>query len=403
MSVSSKSFQNVRPASSFPICAMTPASNSEAMSVAPRRRSSTSGSMDSSCVLRSACGTSYWYMTAPTYPNSMFSANGDGVSVTVSLKEMTPERNPDITCFSAGRSYTSCRHSRAVSNSSGKFFRVRAALSSCAARSRCCHKGTRLPGLARGRNNDRAAHSRNRAAYSTLSPTCVSMMRCSSSVSNSSSSRIGRLPSPSGRRMMMPSSAAYTCPSNPYRCLIRVVMAMAHGSCTRLPYGEWTITRQSPSSSWQRSTTSSRSLGIVPVAARCSASRSARLPMALSSNPSRRRRAIVVVSNRLVLSPAMPSETSARSPCAISRMNRPWDRPNAASRPSPSPCQNGSRAVRPGAGTTTTRSRVISWICQVDVPRVMTSPTRDSYTISSSSSPTLRGPGPEPSSGSTTV
>ena len=202
---------------------------------------------------------------------------------------------------------------------------------------------------------------------------------------------------------MMPSSAAYTCPSNPYRCLIRVVMAMAHGSCTRLPYGEWTITRQSPSSSWQRSTTSSRSLGIVPVAARCSASRSARLPMALSSNPSRRRRAIVVVSNRLVLSPAMPSETSARSPCAISRMNRPWDRPNAASRPSPSPCQNGSRAVRPGAGTTTTRSRVISWICQVDVPRVMTSPTRDSYTISSSSSPTLRGPGPEPSSGSTTV
>mgnify|MGYP007132858122 CR=1 FL=1 len=230
--------------------------------------------MDSSCVLRSACGTSYWYMTAPTYPNSMFSANGDGVSVTVSLKEMTPERNPDITCFSAGRSYTSCRHSRAVSNSNGKFFRVRAALSSCAARSRCCHKGTRLPGLARGRNSDRAAHSRNRAAYSTLSPTCVPMMRCSSSVSNSSSSRIGRLLSPSGRRMMMPSSAAYTCPSNPYRCLIRVVMAMAHGSCTRLPYGEWTITRQSPSSSWQRSTTSSRSLGIVPVAARCSASRS---------------------------------------------------------------------------------------------------------------------------------
>ena len=31
------------------------------------------------------------------------------------------------------------------------------------------------------------------------------------------------------------------------------------------------------------------------------------------------------------------------------------------------------------------------------------SPTRDSYTISSSSSPTRRGPAPEPSSGSTTV
>ena len=40
---------------------------------------------------------------------------------------------------------------------------------------------------------------------------------------------------------MMPSSAAYTCPSNPYRCLIRVVMAMAHGSCTRLPYGAFFI------------------------------------------------------------------------------------------------------------------------------------------------------------------
>ncbi|BBJ40525.1 hypothetical protein SSPO_032430 [Streptomyces antimycoticus] len=47
-------------------------------------------------------------------------------------------------------------------------------------------------------------------------------------------------------------------------------------------------------------------------------------------------------------------------------------------RPSWSPFQKGSRPGTPGAGETRTRSRVMSSIRQEVVPRVNTSPTRDS-------------------------
>ena len=79
----------------------------------------------------------------------------------------------------------------------------------------------------------------------------------------------------------------------------------------------------------------------------------------------------------------------------ISRRNAPWARPSSTGRPRPSPFQNGSRPGRPGAGSTSTRSWVMSVISQDVEPRAKTSPTRDSYTISSSSSPTRR-PGPSP-------
>ncbi len=285
-SSSGRVFQKVLPRSSSATWAMADWSSSDAMSVVPSSRSSTSGSMDSSCVLRSACGTSYWYITDPTNPNSMFSANGEGASVVASCTTIVPALSPDMTVRNAGRSYTSCRHSRAVSSSRGKFLQVRAALSSCEARSRCCHSGTRRPGLVLGRNSERAAHSRNRAIYSTLPPICVSMTRCMSSTSNSSMSAARRFSYPSGSRNTMPSSVAYAWASNPYRRLMRAVMANAHGSCTRRPYGECRMMRQSPPSSRQRSNTSVRSLGIVPVAARCSSSSRVRLPMALSSSPS---------------------------------------------------------------------------------------------------------------------
>ena len=163
ISSSARSFQNVRLASSSSTCVTASASNNDAMSVLPKSRSSTSGSMDSNCVLRSACGTSYWYITEPTKPNSIFSANGDGVSVATSDNSIVPVFNPFIIVRNAGRSYTSCRHSRAVSSSRGKFLRVRAAFNSCAAFNLCCHSGTRLPGRVRGRKSDLAAHSRNRA------------------------------------------------------------------------------------------------------------------------------------------------------------------------------------------------------------------------------------------------
>ncbi len=63
-------------------------------------------------------------------------------------------------------------------------------------------------------------------------------------------------------------------------------------------------------------------------------------------------------------------------------------------RPSVSAFQNGRRPGRPGAGETSTRSAVISSIRHELAPRTNTSPTRDSYTISSSSSPTRVGAPP---------
>ena len=182
--------------------------------------------------------------------------------------------------------------------------------------------------------------------------------------------------------------------------MMRSDTAIAQGSCTRRPYGECSSTRQSPCSSSQRSTTSVLSSGIVPVAARCARTSSTRLRCASSSRPSAAKR-----SRTATATPKAPSSVSASFPSmppAIARRNAPRMRPVSAGRPAPSPCQNGSRADLPGAGSTITRSRVISCMRHELVPSVMMSPTRDSYTISSSSSPTRRRPSLPPPSGSTT-
>ena len=102
--------------------------------------------------------------------------------------------------------------------------------------------------------------------------------------------------------------------------------------------------------------------------------------------------------------PSVPAASGASSamPAATARTNAPRARPVSAGRPTPSPCQNGRRALLPGAGSTITRSRVISRMRHVLVPSAMMSPTRDSYTISSSSSPTRRRPTAASPSGSTT-
>ena len=65
-----------------------------------------------------------------------------------------------------------------------------------------------------------------------------------------------------------------------------------------------------------------------------------------------------------------------------------WRGPAPPAAPPRSAFQNGILPGSPGAGTTSTRSRVISVIRQLVAPRTKTSPTRLSKTISSSSSPT---------------
>jgi hypothetical protein len=85
-----------------------------------------------------------------------------------------------------------------------------------------------------------------------------------------------------------------------------------------------------------------------------------------------------------------------------SRRNFPSARPSSSGLPGVSPFQNGIRAGSPGAGTAITRSAVMSVIRHDDVPSRNVSPTRDSYTISSSSSPT-RDPEPVSEAGVMTV
>ena len=143
---------------------------------------------------------------------------------------------------------------------------------------------------------------------------------------------------------------------------MRALTASAHGPCTCMPYGECKMIRQSPTSSRERSTVSVRSVGNVPVASFCSARYARRFPIALSSRPDSRNRAV-----------AFSAEDAATS-----RENAPSASPSSAGRPRPSPCQNGSLPGCPKAGSTLTRSWVISTIRQLVVPSVKTSLTRDS-------------------------
>ncbi len=90
--------------------------------------------------------------------------------------------------------------------------------------------------------------------------------------------------------------------------------------------------------------------------------------------------------------PARSDATAfASGSAASSRTLAPIALPSSAGRPGVSPCQNGSLPGWPGAGSTRTRSGVMSWIRHDEAPSTNTSPTRDSYTISSSSSPTRFG------------
>ena len=135
----------------------------------------------------------------------------------------------------------------------------------------------------------------------------------------------------------------------PYRSASRAPSASAHGACTCAPKGEWTTTRQSPSSSRKRSTTIVRSSGTWPQAWRCSPRYASTLSAAQASRPGRGQ-------------PLPGRRPRAGEP--TSRRNAPSARPSSSGRPSWSPFQNGSRPGTPGAGETSTRSRVMSSIRQ---------------------------------------
>ena len=200
-------------------------------------------------------------MNAPTYLNNRDLPNGLGVCVSTSTTRTLRAAMSRSSAVSAGTSKTSLRTSRTVSSTIGNAGYRLATSSSCADRCRCCHSGVRRPGLRRGSSSARLAHSRNLDANSALAPTSA-VIRSPTSSGSSSAIPVGGGSSESGTRMMIPSSVCSACTSMPpYRSRSRAAMASAHGACTRSPYGLCSTTRQSPSSSLNRSTTRVRSSG----------------------------------------------------------------------------------------------------------------------------------------------
>ena len=120
--------------------------------------------------------------------------------------------------------------------------------------------------------------------------------------------------------------------------------------------------RQSPSSSRNRSTTRVRSLGTLPVASACS----------LDEAHEVAHRALVEADP---LGDAGRIRRVRRGEGALEGADRPAELDRAAE---PVARQNGTRPGSPNAGSTMTRSWVISWMRQLVAPRLNTSPTRDS-------------------------
>ena len=155
----------------------------------------------------------------------------------------------------------------------------------------------------------------------------------------------------------MPSSDQIDCTSRPSDSRSRAPTAIAHGACTRAPNGVRMQTRQSPISSRKRSTTTVRSDG----------DRAGR-PLLLAEEGERGS------ARRARRGPGTFGSLAASS----SRANFPIASPSSYGRPTPSPFQNGTAPGTPGAGETSTRSRVISSIRQEEAPSTITWPARAS-------------------------
>ena len=182
--------------------------------------------------------------------------------------------------------------------------------------------------------------------------------------------------STSGNLTTNPSSPQSVSTSAPVSSRIFAATAIAHGACTRPPRGDRTQTRQSPSSSRTRSTTTVVASGSARVAAIWSRRYCSRFSAARASRSC----------SRVSRSRAAAGGTRIRS-C----IRRPIARPSSRGRPGRSPFQNGILPGSPGAGDTSTRSCVISSMRHDEAPSTNVSPTRLSNTISSSSSPTRGG------------
>ena len=145
----------------------------------------------------------------------------------------------------------------------------------------------------------------------------------------------------------MPSSDQIVWTSSPSRSWSRASSAIVHGAWTRPPNGVSTTSRQSPSSSRNRSTTIRRSVG----QRRRSPRARPRGTRAGSRPRGRRGRGPGAAAPPPSPGPSAPSPAPPRSRAR----RRPIARPSSIGRPTASPFQNGSLPGTPGAGVTVTR------------------------------------------------
>ena len=267
------------------------------------------------------------------------------------------------TSRSAGRSNTSRRHSRVVSSRIGNVGCIAAATSSrSAARWRCCHSGVRCPGrggggAGRGRRprGTRSRTARSRAGRRPRAPR----------------SRRGRTARSSTGIRVLGLGEAHDDP----------VVAPQHLHVEPEPLEQALLDRERPRRvhAWPER----REEAHAPVAD-------------LVAEPLDHDRAVVghgpgrlgllvevrdEVAGGALVEPERRAGASrrrarARSPRS-SRVNAPIARPSSIGRPGLSPFQNGILPGSPGAGTTTTRSYVMSSIRHDDAPSMKTSPLRD--------------------------
>ena len=180
-----------------------------------------------------------------------------------------------------------------------------------------------------------------------------------------SRSAIGGSTSASGRCSAIPSSDQIDCTSSPSASRRRAPSAIAHGACTRAPNGRQDA--EPPVADLvAEALDHDRAVGRDDAAVR------RRLVAEVGEEVLRRERVEVVVA-------AEPLERlrDRRAP-TISREARPIFSPSSNGRPTPSPFQNGTAPGAPGAGETSTRSRVISSIRQVEAPSMNVCPWRAS-------------------------
>ncbi len=130
-----------------------------------------------------------------------------------------------------------------------------------AATAACACRAAGAAGAGRARPSRGSARRRATSIRAAAAPALRPPRRPAGAARDRAGSR------PPGNRTTKPSSPHMTSTSMPVRLRICAVTAIAHGAWMRLPSGDSRQTRQSPSSSRQRSMTIVRSSGTAPAAA----------------------------------------------------------------------------------------------------------------------------------------